>query len=246
MIVPALSGGMHKNLPFAMLGLALLALSACDGSMRPMKTGPTQSSSIVLDKDKVERADVELDIGAGELKINGGSAKLIDGTFTFNVPDWRPKVRSSVNGSHAAITVQQPTGPGAVGDQKNIWDLELNDRVLLDLTLHCGAGQARMNLGSLNLRSLQVRMGAGEVDLDLTGHPTRDYEVDISGGVGQATIHLPEGVGIRAEAHGGLGSIDVSGLEKKGDHYENDQYDSAKVNVLVKVSGGIGEIRIIG
>ena len=235
-----------KVIIFGSLVIGLLALSACDEVRRTVKTGPLETSSLVLNKDKVERADVELNISAGELKIQGGSDKLIDGNFSFNVPDWRPQVRSSVNGLHAAITVQQPTGAGAIGDQKNIWELELNDKVLLDLALHCGAGEAKMNLGSLNLRSLQVRMGAGQVDLDLTGHPTRDYEVDISGGVGQATIHLPEGVGIRAEAHGGLGSINVSGLEKKGDHYENDLYDSAKVNVTVKVNGGIGEIRIIG
>jgi len=38
----------------------------------------------------------------------------------------------------------------------------------------------------------------------------------------------------------------VSGLEKRGDHYENDLYDKAKVNLRLKVEGGIGEIRIIG
>ncbi len=238
---------MQKALIFGLLGSALLlALTGCNGSLRQVRTGPIETSSLALNRDKVERADVELNISEGRLKIHGGSDKLIEGTFSFNVPDWRPQVRSSVSGSHAAITVQQPNSAGTLGEGKNTWDLELNDKVLMDLALHCGAGEARMNLGSLNLRSLQVRMGAGEVDLDLTGHPTRDYEVDISGGVGQATVHLPEGVGIRAEAHGGLGSINVSGLTQKGDHYENDLYDSAKVNVTLKVSGGIGEIRIIG
>ncbi len=246
MIDAALTGCMQKTLVFGLLGPVLLALTGCDGSFRQVRTGPIETSLLALNRANAERADVELNISAGELKIHGGSNKLIEGKFSFNVPDWRPQVRSSVNGSHVAITVQQPSSAGAIGDQKNIWDLELNDKVLMDLALHCGAGEARMSLGSLNLRSLQVRMGAGQVDLDLTGHPTHDYEVDISGGVGQATVHLPEGVGIRAEAHGGLGSIKVSGLTRKGDHYENDLYDSAKVNVTLKVNGGIGEIRIIG
>jgi hypothetical protein len=89
-------------------------------------------------------------------------------------------------------------------------------------------------------------MGAGQVDLDLRGHPARDYEVNISGGVGQATVRLPQEVGIRADAHGGIGSINVSGLRKVGDHYENDLYDKTKVNLRLSVAGGIGEIRIIG
>ena len=102
-----------------------------------------------------------------------------------------------------------------------------------------------MDLGSVQLRSVQVHMGAGQLDLDLSGKPRHDFEVEIHGGVGQATVHLPQDAGIWAQAHGGLGSIKVEGLEKKGDHYENDLYDSAKVNVRVNVTGGIGEIRLI-
>lgn len=88
-------------------------------------------------------------------------------------------------------------------------------------------------------------MGAGQVELDLRGQPKRDYDVNVSGGVGQATIHLPQGVGVRADAHGGIGSIDVTGLTKQGDHYENDLYDKAGVNIRLKVEGGVGQINII-
>jgi hypothetical protein len=37
----------------------------------------------------------------------------------------------------------------------------------------------------------------------------------------------------------------VTGLEKHGDHWENDLYDKAKVNVRIEVNGGIGEIRLM-
>ena len=69
-------------------------------------------------------------------------------------------------------------------------------------------------------------------------------DVKISGGVGQANVELPQDVGIWAEAHGGIGSINISGLNKHGDLWENDLYDKAKVNVRLEVQGGIGEIRI--
>ena len=69
-------------------------------------------------------------------------------------------------------------------------------------------------------------------------------KVAVSGGVGQARVRLPAGVGIWAEAHGGIGHIDVQGLTKKDDHWENDLYDSAKTNIRVKVEGGIGQIEI--
>jgi predicted membrane protein len=124
--------------------------------------------------------------------------------------------------------------------------LLLNDDVPLDLEINCGAGQARLDLGNLALRNVEVHMGAGQVDLNLRGKPAHDYEVSISGGVGQATVHLPHDVGVWAEAHRGLGSITVTGLDNKDNHWENSLYDKAGVNVRVKVQGGIGEIRIIG
>ena len=227
----------------SLLGVFLLVLTACDYDR--VATGPLQTRSISLDRDKADHANVELDMGAGELKLRGGADKLIEGSFEFNVPTLEPRIRSSVAGRYATVTIQQPEKASLHGHQRYLWDLALNNNIEYDLALNCGAGQAHLNLGDVDLRSVKVHMGAGQVNLDLEGQPKRDYEVEVSGGVGQAIVRLPQNVGVRAEAHGGLGSINVTGLEKRGNYYENDLWDKAKVNVHVKVEGGIGEIRII-
>ncbi len=224
---------------------AALLLTGCV-EFSPTPTGPLRDDPVSVDLAGAQRANVELDIGAGELTVAGGTSKLLDGTFEYNVEAWKPTVRTSTVGSHATVTIQQPQHVRLGGNQHYSWDLKLNDKVLVDLALNCGAGHANLHLGDLNLRSVDVHIGVGQVDLDLAGQPTRDYDVNISAGVGQATGHLPSCVGIRAEAHGGIGQIDVSGLDKRGDHYENSLYDNAKVNVRLKVNGGIGQIRIIG
>ncbi len=223
---------------------AVLSWTGCEVDTTP--AGPTRETSVHLERGSAERAKVDLNMAAGELNVRGGAEKLLDGNFEFNVPAWEPQVHSSNNGTHTDIEISQPNNAHLGGNRHYTWDLQLNNDVLLDLGIHCGAGQAKLNLGELDLRQVEVHMGAGQVDLDLRGKPTRDYDVEISGGVGQANIHLPEDVGIWAEAHGGIGSITVTGLDKKGDHWENSLYDKAKVNVHVKVDGGIGEIRIIG
>ncbi len=208
--------------------------------------GRLRDEPVSVDLGHANEANVRLEMAAGEMTVRGGAQKLLEGHFEYNVPDWRPKVSNSMDGTEATITIREPEGVRTAGNHHYRWDLDLNNNVLLDLSLNCGAGKARLDLGDLELRSVRVQMGAGQVDLDLRGHPTRDYEVDVSGGVGQATIRLPDNVGVRAEAHGGLGSIDVSGLEKHGDYYENSRYGSAKANIRLKVEGGIGQIRLIG
>jgi hypothetical protein len=237
---------MEKQLVCAALLFAGVVLTTASCDYDRAETGPTREVPVSIDKGNVDHANIELDMGAGELAINGGASKLVDGKFEFNAPSGEPQVRSSITGTHATITIEQPKNMNLHGHQRYRWDLGLNDKVLTDLAINCGAGQARLKLGELALRTLSVHMGAGQVDLDLQGTPARDYDVDISGGVGQATVRLPSNVGIRAEAHGGIGHIDVSGLEKRGDYYQNSLWDNAKVNVRLKVQGGIGEIKIIG
>jgi hypothetical protein len=226
--------------------MACLCLGGC-GFDEMTNVGPERHDDVHLDGANVEKANIELDMGAGQLDVDGGADKMVDGTFTYNVAAWKPTLNSSMNGSHATVTIRQPRGTRGGGRTKYVWDLRLNDRILTDLSINCGAGQAKLNLGTLALRSLTVHMGAGQVRLDLSGgQPASDYEVTMEGGVGQADIRLPKGVGVWASAHGGIGSVNVSGLEKHGDHWENDLYNKSKVTVKLQVNGGIGEIRIAG
>ena len=222
----------------------VLGASSCDDP-RQDESGPAGTETVQIEQGSADHANVEFDIGAGHLRLTAGSDKLVDGTLAYSVSALKPVVETSVNGSHAVVTIHQPSRHSWGRTGRNDWDLNLGSKALLDVAVNCGAGQAEMALGKARLRRLDVHMGAGQVDLDLRGEPQHDYDVKIAGGVGQATIHLPQGVGIRADAHGGIGSINVEGLTMHGDHYENDSYQSAKVTVRLTVEGGVGEIRII-
>jgi hypothetical protein len=235
---------MKRGLLISSALLSLTFLSACN--IGEVATGPTETVPVSVEAGDSDHANVELNMAAGELTVTGGANKLVQGNLEYNVPQMKPQVTTSSNGDHTAVTVRQSGGNHTFGKTRNVWDLQLSNKVLLDLAVNCGAGQARLDLGSVRLRELEVHMGAGQVDLNLTGEPKHDYEVTIHGGVGQATVRLPQGVGIFATAHGGIGSINVTGLDKEGDHWQNDLYDKAKVNVKINVEGGIGEIRLIG
>ena len=83
----------------------------------------------------------------------------------------------------------------------------LNDEVPTDITLRLGGGEAHLNIGTLSLRSVEIEMGAGEMELDLRGMPKHSYNVRVRGGAGEATVRLPHNVGIYAQAEGALGDI---------------------------------------
>jgi hypothetical protein len=215
-------------------------------SFNPVATGPTRHEVREIERDAAERVRVALTMGAGELRVSGGSSKLMQAEFTYNVDAWRPEVTYRGGaGAFSDLTIQQPGEVRGGGDQKYQWDLRLNNDVPLDMKVRFGAGEARLDLGSLTLRNVEVQMGAGRIDMDLRGAPKRDYGVRIRGGVGEATVRLPANVGLYAEAAGGLGSIHVSGLRREGDHWINDAYRDASIRIRVDVHGGIGQINLI-
>src|SRR5205814_981776 len=189
----------------------------------------------------------ELRMGAGTLKLSGGSPNWMQGEFAYDVPSWKPNVQYSAPGGHGYLTIEQPdSGETHRSSTANEWDVRINNEIPTDLTARIGAGEARLEVGSVSLRSLQIEMGAGELRLDLRGAPTRNYDVHVRAGAGETTVYLPRDVGVYAKAVGGLGEIKAQGLRAEGEHWVNDAYGKSKVQIRVDVQGGVGAINLIG
>jgi len=230
---------MRQLLSYTLLTMGIVVLAGCDRA----RIGQTEHETKVVELDKSELTRVEIKMGAGELRVAGGSSKLLEADFTYNVSAWKPQVEYHSTGVRSDIEISHP--PGTAPQGKSDWNLRFNDSVLLDLVAHVGAGQAHLNLGSLNLRSVAVNLGAGQVNVDLRGSPRRSYDVRINGGVGQATVYVPSSVGISATATGGIGEINVRGLEKRNGRWINPGHVNSPVTIRLHVKGGIGRIDLI-
>lgn len=227
----------------ALVAAATIALSGCVVNT-DFSDGPVQHFDKSIDLDKSELARVEIKMGAGELKVDGGSSKLMDAGFDYNINSSKPMVHYNASSFRSEVLIEQPSGFHGGKNSKYIWDLHLNNKLPIDFVTHLGAGQANLNLGSMNLRGVEVHMGVGQVELDLRGNPSRDYNVEIHGGIGQAIVHLPSTVGIVANASGGIGDIEVHGLEKNNGHWTNAAYGHSPVTIHLDVKGGIGNITL--
>jgi hypothetical protein len=234
------------TLKLALLGaLAMIAvLSGCTtGDGYRLRATQTESRTVELGGAKSVQA--ELKMGAGDLKISGGSASLMNATFKYNVPEWKPEVSYTVEGADGRLEVAQPghthTSTGGV---KYSWDLHLSNNVPMELSVEMGAGNSELNLSGISLTSLTLQVGAGNADVDLTGDWKHNLTVSIQGGVGQASIQLPQEVGVRANVRGGIGSISAPGFKKDGDSYVNDAYGKSPVSIDLNVQGGIGQVNL--
>ena len=205
-----------------------------------------QEESKSVDLKNADSVSPQLKMGAGELNITGGADQLMEGDFSYNVSEWKPKVSYDVSGGKGELLVKQGgANSGSLGAKaRNEWDINLNEEAPTDLVVKMGAGESDLDLDSLTLTGLDLRMGAGKTTVDLTGDYAQSFDASMEGGVGEATVMLPSEVGVKAKAEGGLGKINAEGLKKVGDSYVNDAYGESDVTLNVDVKGGVGEINL--
>jgi hypothetical protein len=207
----------------AILAPAFMLLAGCEIDTRHV--GRPEHDTKAVELGKFESARLDLKMGAGELRMAGGSPKLAEADFDYNVSGWKPLFTAHTSGLRADIKVEQPGGAASFGDIEYKWSMRLNDQVAWDITTHLGAGE--------------------ELSLDLRGTPKHSFDVEINGGVGEARIYLPKSANISATAHGGIGEIDVDGLEKRGDRWVSAESERSPVSIHLTANGGVGSIRIV-
>ncbi|MDU4600315.1 MAG: LiaF-related protein, partial [Clostridium sporogenes] len=97
----------------------------------------------------------------------------------------------------------------------------------------------------INLKELNVEMGVGKVDLDISGNYKNNVKVDIQGGVGEATVYLPKSIGVKIKAEKGVGAVNANGFIVEGENiYKNSQYGKSKNSIEVNIEAGVGAINI--
>ncbi len=226
-----------KILQILFLAILFVGLWAC------YPTGEIQEESRTVKLGEAESVEVDLNIGAGQLKLYGSARELMEGNFVYNVERWKPRIDYSISGTRGLLRIRQGKSSGVpIGKKRNRWDISLSNDVPLDLKIDFGAGEGKLDLRGLNLESLNIDMGVGSLTVDLADEWKQDLEISIDGGVGSATVYLPENVGVRVSVDKGIGSVHARDMNKEGHVYTNDAYGKTEVSINMDIEAGIGSI----
>jgi hypothetical protein len=204
-----------------------------------------QHSSQSVDRKDAKTVTAFVESGSGLLDVSGGSDRLLEANFSFNASHPVPTVDYTVDGAVGQLRVTQKDESAHFFGERNEWNLRFKNDVPLDLSVQMGAGKGTLGLRDLTLTKLHVEMGAGQVEVDLTGDRKNQLDADIEGGVGQATIHLPKNVGVTASASGGIGGVSARGFNHDGGEYTNNAYGKTPGSIHLTVQGGVGQITLL-
>ncbi|TET70604.1 MAG: hypothetical protein E3J56_07705 [Candidatus Aminicenantes bacterium] len=226
-----------RVLKILLITIIVGGISAC------VEVGELKEETHTIQLGEAESVELELNMGAGELRLQGGGGELMEGTFLYNVDRWKPEIDYYVSGNRGILNIRQGKKSGIpVGKTRNKWDINLNNDVPLDIEINFGAGEGKLDFRGLTLSSLDIDMGVGDLTVDLSGEQRQNLDVSIDGGVGSGTLYLPENIGVRVHVDGGIGSISAKGMNKDGKVYTNDAYGKTDVSIDIKIEAGIGSI----
>jgi hypothetical protein len=230
--------------------------------------------------DGAESARVKLNLAVGEHHVTAATTPdtLIDADLTyvgevaFTVSGERDKVVSL--SQSPAFTVEWLNPANWFNNNRKLrWDVGLSPNVPIDLDVHGGVGEARLDLSNLSLTHVEVGGGVGEIDLTLPGKGDYDgylkigvgefritvpsgasADLRIKGGVGECTVNIPPDAAAQINARTGIGDIHVpsrmtrvsgggDGISKSG-VWETPDFAGAGRKIVIDFDGGVGELRV--
>lgn len=149
--------------------IAVLALTATACGVNidlPKRTqpGPEVVEDISLPYPQADDISLKLLFGAGEMKLSPGASQLIDGTATYNYPEFKPEIVKDGGDVQIKMGDIGVNFIPSMNDLKNEWDFKLGTQPM-NLSIESGAYQGIFEFGGLALTSLTIKDGAADVQL---------------------------------------------------------------------------------
>jgi hypothetical protein len=198
--------------------------------------GETQEHKERVPLGEATSVAVDILFGAGELEMSAGDADdLLQGIFLYNVDDWQPQVSYTDD----RLAIRQGNDEelrGWPGDEgiRNEWDLKFSPEAVLDMDIKAGAGEGTLDLTGLQIERLDVDLAAGEFTINFD-EPNAAEMNRFTLDTGAARLEI-DGVGNASPnelvVQGGAGEIT---LDLTGDWTHSAD---------VKVTAGVGQITL--
>src|ERR1700685_3115239 len=132
----------------ALLLPPVLLLCSCNVDLGH-SSGPPQTEAVSVELGRAEMARIELRMKVGELRLDKGESKLIEGDLRYRDPE-KPTVRTDSCSFRPTVFIERASGGHTSSRGASYaWNLRLNPDTPLDLLVHFGVGEAKLNLGDL-------------------------------------------------------------------------------------------------
>ncbi len=223
-------------------GFALGAFWATPGPERTFTnhTGPAAGAT---------SAEVHVQTGGVRLSLEGADVDMLDATLGYR--NQEPEVRSSLVGSQYQVSIRQPDQHLAIwpgmrsSSWAPAWNLQVTDRIPVDLRAEAGAVSGVLDLSRLKLHSLTLKAGAGDLRVNF-GKVATPVPVSIDVAASHLVLAVPEGVPVRVTSKQVVGSFNGSGLGLQGGGavQSTPDFDSSQPGLDIRINGAVSDLTL--
>jgi Domain of unknown function (DUF5668)/Putative adhesin len=114
--------------------------------------------------------------------------------------------------ANKTVRLQRRSAPGlllwpfGVGSEQTRWDIGLNPKLPLDLTIAASSGDTTLNANGLNLHTLTVNASSGNLKASLPAE-AEVYQVRLEASSGNLSFDVPDGAALNASMRMSSGNI---------------------------------------
>lgn len=218
-----------------------------------------QSETVTQPIGNATRANIHLSPATGSIRVHSVTTgkDLVSGNTYTNASE---QVEHTASSSGNVITYSLTSrGFTSSGSNSNItifpgwgysdrnhnpsWNIGLNAAVPMDLGFTLGAGNANLDLTSLQLSKLSVQVAVGQSTITLPSNG--NFSASIDNAIGQTILVIPQNTPVRIEASHGIASYSYpSGYSRQDDVLTSANYSESPQHINVQINQAIGSLVI--
>lgn len=206
--------------------------------------GSAKVEKAVIPINDASSARVEINYGAGRLKIGSGAGiiNLLEGEFGGGVEKHIHQQGGRLEGR---LSLPMQNWPFMWQPGHFDWNVRFNNQIPLLMVLNVGAAESILDFGDLIVNELVLKTGASSTEITLPAHAGIS-KCSISAGAAGVNVRVPQGVAVRINASVGLGAINVdqSRFPRSNGEYRSADFDVAPNKIDIIVETGLGAVDI--
>ncbi|MBS4537872.1 hypothetical protein GOQ27_05325 [Clostridium sp. D2Q-11] len=208
------------------------------------RSSVSKTYSIKMD-DGIEKGQLDLDIGGTKFEVNSSSENMttINSSHKFEYKKNRKNSTQYIDiSNHNKKYFLNSIGKNG----SPFLNVEINESIPWGIEIDCGAIDGELNLKEVDIETLDLDMGAGNIEITL-GDKSSVGSIDINSGVSKVVLNIPKESGLRIDLDGGLNSTNIKklGLIKEDeDVLVSENFDDALSKYEINIDMGLGEFKI--
>ena len=195
-----------------------------------------------LSTDSAKKAILNLSGGGVSFNLKGNTDSLISATVQKNKGGFALTRVSS--DSLNTLTFKMQKNHSRWSGKGNDVDLKLNSFPVWEMNLKMGAGEIDFDLSPYKVRTLNFDGGAARVTLKL-GSLLPITDLNVKTGVADINVEVPNEAGCRIKTKTGLSNKDFNGFTKISEGlYETPNYKTAAKKIFINFDGGLSNFEV--